>query len=64
MHGSRKPSKPSEMTIKRASNGFVVRHHYDNADAGPSYQAPTEHVFKTHKDLHTHVKTHFGDGVD
>ena len=61
MHGSRKGPAVSGMHIRRAANGgFVVRHEYDNSNAGPSYMLPTEHVFKHHRDLQTHVTTHFG----
>lgn len=61
MYGSRTRSAPSGMHIKRAANGgFIVRHEYDNSHSGPSYQPPTEHVFKTHSEMATHIKTHFG----
>lgn len=61
MHGGRKRQSPSEVTIKRAENGgFIVRHHFDNSNSGPSYQPPTEHVFTKHADMVKHVGEHLG----
>ena len=64
MHGSRTAKTVESMSIKRAKGGFIASHHYDNSNSGPSYTPPSEHVFKSHKELQKHVKKHFGDGVD
>ena len=64
MHGTRKASTPSEIVVKRAANGgFIVTHRYDNMNSGPSYQPPTEHVFKTHKEVSAHIGKHFGGAM-
>ncbi len=59
MHTSRKKSPPSEVSIRHAKNGgFVVKHSYDNSNAGPSYQPPDEYAFANHAAMIGHITTH------
>lgn len=59
MHGSRKATKPHEMTIRRAaSGGYIVRHAFNNENAGPSYAPSKEHIVRGGKELLAHVTEH------
>jgi hypothetical protein len=55
MDSSRKAQAPNEVSIKKATKGFIVRHSYDNASAGMSYRPSDEHGFTTHKEAMAHV---------
>jgi hypothetical protein len=58
---SRKPKRPHEVHIKAAENsGYIVRHSYDNRDAGESWQRDKEYVVGSHNALMKHVKEHLG----
>jgi hypothetical protein len=63
MHGSRKHSPPSDIHIRRAEKGFVVRHQYDNRGNGESYRPGDEFAFSSHKEMVAHVSKHL-DALD
>lgn len=55
MENTRKPTAPNEVSIKKATKGFIVRHSYDNSTGGMSYHPSDEHGFSTHKEAMAHV---------
>lgn len=61
MDSSRKAQAPESITIKRAKNkGFIVRHSFNNYNAGPSYRPDEEHAFSDQKQMMAHVAKHVG----
>jgi hypothetical protein len=61
MDGTRSKPKLSGMSIDCAENGgYIVRHNYDNSNAGPSYMPSTQHVFANKRSLMGHIDRHMG----
>ena len=64
MHGTRKASSPSEVTIRKAANGgYIVRQSYDNSSSGPSYTPSTELAFSSRGSMMRHVRGAMGGSV-
>jgi hypothetical protein len=61
----RKKQGPSELRIRRAASGrgYIVRHSFDNTNAGPSWRQDEEHIATNHSDLIKHIGTHMGGSI-
>ncbi len=60
MEGSRKKTKPSQVTLEHGkSGGHIVTHSFDNSMNGSSYQPSERHVVANDAAMQAHLKAHY-----